>query len=87
LARKEKEKEKTKNKYNENEKDNEAINMEELYSKYLDEKAQKLSLVEMEKEKDDTIHSNKKYNNASQKVDYLINKNNYINNFINENKN
>ena len=87
LARKEKEKEKTKNKYNENEKDNEAINMEELYSKYLDEKAQKLSLVEMEKEKDDTIHSNKKYNNASQKVDYLINKNNYINNFINANKN
>ena len=87
LARKEKEKEKTKNKYNKIEKDNEAINIEEIYSKYLNEKAQKLSLVEMEKEKDDTIHSNKKYENTSQKIDYLITKNNYINNFINANKN
>ena len=85
LARKEKEKEKTKIKYNENEKDNKCINLEELYSKYLDEKAQKLSLVE--KEKDDTIHSNKKYDNINQKIDYLTTKNNYINNFINANKN
>ena len=85
LARKEKEKEKTKKKYKENENDNEGINIEELYSKYLDEKAKKLSFNDIEK--DDTIHSNKKYNNASQKVDYLITKNNYINNFINANKN
>ena len=85
LARKGKEKEKTKNKYNENKNDNEGINIEELYSKYLNEKAKKLTIID--KEKDDTIHSNKKYNNASQKVDYIISKNNYINNFINANKN
>ena len=45
LARKEKEKEKVKIKFNENKKDNKGINLEELYSKYLDEKALKLSLT------------------------------------------